>query len=68
MSANEIIERRLRTAAKEIENYYKYNYILVNDLIEESIDALKAIVLSERLKQSGAPPSDSDKALSQTAE
>lgn len=66
--ASEIIERRLRTAAKEIENYSKYNYILVNDRLEESIDSLKAIVLSERFKQSGAPPSERDKTLLQTAE
>lgn len=66
--ANEIIEKRLRTAAKEIENYWKYNYILVNDLLDESIDALKAIVLSERLKHSGAPLSDRDKELLAAAE
>jgi guanylate kinase len=66
--ANEIIERRLRTAAKEIENYCKYNYILVNEHIEESIDALKAIVLSERWKQSGAPPAERDKPFLEVAE
>ena len=66
--ANAIIERRLRTAAKEIENYSKYNYILVNDRLEESIDSLKAIVLSERWKQSGAPLTERDKTLLLAAE
>jgi hypothetical protein len=44
----------LVTASREIENYSKYDYILVNDRLEESIDALKSILLAERLKRSGA--------------
>jgi guanylate kinase len=50
---NRIIQKRLQTAAKEIENYRTYDYILVNDQLEQSIDKLKAIVLAERLKRSG---------------
>jgi guanylate kinase len=50
---NSIIQKRLCTAAKEIENYRTYSYILVNDQLEESIDRLKAIVLAERLRRSG---------------
>ena len=53
-SVQKVIERRLRTATKEIENYSKYGYILVNDRLEESIDELKAIVLWERIKRSSA--------------
>ena len=49
-----MIQRRLVTASREIENYDKYDYILVNDRLEESIDALKSILLAERLKRSGA--------------
>ena len=49
-----VIQRRLVTASREIENYEKYDYILVNDRLEESIDALKSILLAERLKRSGA--------------
>lgn len=41
------------TATREIENYFKYEYILVNDRLEESVEALKAILLGERLKRSG---------------
>jgi len=54
----EIIQRRLHTAAKEIENYSKYRYILVNDRLEESIDELKAIVLAERSQRSQGGVSD----------
>jgi guanylate kinase len=54
LDAEEVIQRRLVTASREIENYDKYDYILVNDRLEESIDALKSILLAERLKRSGA--------------
>src|SRR5712692_3382198 len=52
--SEDVIQRRLATAAHEIENYEKYDYILVNDCLEESIEALKSILLAERLKRSGA--------------
>jgi guanylate kinase len=54
LDAEEVIQRRLVTASREIENYDKYDYILVNDRLEESIDALKSILLAERRKRSGA--------------
>lgn len=50
----EVIARRLVTASREIENYTKYDYILVNDRLEESIAALQSILLAERLKRPGA--------------
>ena len=53
--AEEVIARRLAAATREIENYDKYDYILINDDLEESIDRLEAIVLSERLRRSEAP-------------
>jgi guanylate kinase len=53
LDAEEVIQRRLVTASREIENYEKYDYILVNDRLEESIEALMAILLAERLKRSG---------------
>jgi guanylate kinase len=49
---NGIIEKRLQTAAREIGNYPTYDYILINDRLEESIDCLKAIVLAERASRS----------------
>jgi guanylate kinase len=53
LDAEAVIQRRLVTASREIENYDKYDYILVNDRLEESVDALKSILLAERRKQSG---------------
>jgi hypothetical protein len=46
----------------------KYDYILVNDRLEESVETLKAILLAERLKSSGAQPSMADKDLLAKAE
>jgi guanylate kinase len=54
LDAEPVIQRRLVTASREIENYDKYDYILVNDRLEESIDALKSILLAERLTRPGA--------------
>jgi guanylate kinase len=51
--AESVIQRRLDAATREIENYRKYDYILVNDRLEESVAGLEAIVLSERLKRTG---------------
>lgn len=68
LDTEEVIQRRLLTAAKEIENYQSYDYILINDRLEESIDELKAIVLSERLRRSGAKLSNGDKRIMATAE
>jgi guanylate kinase len=58
------IQRRLDDARREIENYEKYDYILVNDRLDESVEGLKAIVLSERLRRSG----QEDRCLSAGAE
>jgi guanylate kinase len=62
--SEEKIQRRLDEASREIENYDKYDYILVNDRLAESVDALKAILLSQRLKRQGR----TDAELSATAE
>lgn len=68
MKSEEVILRRLQTAGREIENYRNYDYILINDNLEESIDALKAIVLAERMKHSKNPLSPEDRAIAEQAE
>ena len=62
LDSEAVICRRLDTARREIENYDKYDYILVNDRLEQSIDQLKAILLSERLRRSGRPLSNDEEA------
>jgi guanylate kinase len=66
--SDETIHRRLDAARREIENYDKYDYILINDKLEESSDSLQAIVLSERLQRSGAPISAEDKKVVELAD
>jgi guanylate kinase len=51
----EVIKRRLERAKQEIENYDKYNYILINDDLQESVESLDAIVRGQRLCRSGRP-------------
>jgi guanylate kinase len=63
-----VICRRLDTARREIENYDKYDYILVNDRLEESADLLKGIVLWERARRSGRSFTEQDQALRKVAE
>jgi|SRR3984957_3024697 len=51
--SGEVIQSRLIAASREIENYDRYNFILINDHLEDSIDLLQAIVRSERLQRAG---------------
>ncbi len=60
LDSEEVIRRRLDTARREIENFSKYDYILVNNLLEQSADQLKDIVLAERLQRSGAALSEEE--------
>ncbi len=68
LDAEKVIQHRLATASREIENYMKYDYILVNDRLEESVETLRAILLGERLRSSEARPSVADKDLLAKAE
>jgi guanylate kinase len=69
LDSEEVIRRRLDTARREIENYSKYDYILVNNLLEQSADQLRDIVLAERLKKrNGTELSKAEKHLIETAQ
>ncbi len=46
-----VIERRLRSAWGEIREYPKYDYVIVNDSLEEAFDELQAIVLAARWRK-----------------
>ena len=67
LDSEEVIRRRLDTARREIENYSKYDYILVNNLLEQSADELKDVVLAERLRRSGAELTSEDRRLVEIA-
>jgi guanylate kinase len=56
--SEQVIQRRLDEATREIENYEKYDYILVNDRLEDSVETLQAILLSEQLGRAGRVDAD----------
>jgi guanylate kinase len=62
------IQRRLDEARREIENYPKYDYILVNDRVEPSVDKLVAIVQAERAGRSGKNLSPQEKQYLENSE
>lgn len=64
----ETIRRRLETAGREIEEYDRYNYVLINDQLEKSIERLEAIVLSERLRRQGRALSEEERAIVERAD
>jgi len=64
----EVIQRRLVNASREISEYDKYDYVLINDKLEIACEKLRAIVLSERLRRSPLPPSEDDKKKIEVAE
>lgn len=62
------IQRRLQDAKREIEEYDKYDYVLINDHLEKSIERLQAIVLSERLRREERALSEPEGAIVERAE
>ncbi len=50
--SEEVIARRLRAAAEEIQDYRIYDYVIVNDRIETSVETLKSIIRAERVRRS----------------
>ena len=48
VTSPEVIERRLAEARKEVTRVHDYKYALVNDVLDEAVAELRAIVLGER--------------------
>ena len=48
MTAEDVIERRLREAQNELELLPSYRFALVNDVLDVAVSELRAIVLTER--------------------
>ena len=46
----DVIASRLRRAAEESEGMDNYDYILINDQVEDCVDQLHQIILSERCR------------------
>ncbi len=48
VTSQEVIERRLAEARREVTRVHDYKYALVNDVLDEAVAELRAIVLTER--------------------
>jgi len=48
VTAEVVIERRLQQARNEIEQVWDYKYALVNDVLDQAVAELRAVVLHER--------------------
>jgi guanylate kinase len=48
---DEVIQRRLRDASREVRNYKEYDYVLVNDRLDASFETLRGILLAERCRK-----------------
>jgi len=66
--SDEVINRRLDAARREIENYDRYDYILINDVLEKSIESLQDIVLSERRRRAGGTLTDEERQIAERAD
>lgn len=64
----DVIQRRLLAATREIEEYDKYDYVLVNDKLVESCERLRAIVASERLRRLERPIAGQERQIVDLAE
>jgi guanylate kinase len=56
--AEEVVRRRLAKAREEIGNYQDYRYIIVNDVLDQAVEELTAIVLAERALATGGAALD----------
>lgn len=52
----EDMNRRLGRAVDEIREFYAYDYVIVNDILENSLKKLEAIIIAERLRSSKIDP------------
>lgn len=53
--SEEVIQKRLQTAARELEYVSEYDYVVVNDEIPLAVDKLKSILLAEKCRVKRKP-------------
>ena len=53
MTSETVIESRLAEAKNELEKIWDYKYALVNDVLDQAVAEMRAIVLSERGEDGG---------------
>jgi guanylate kinase len=55
-NSKEEIEKRLRVAAGEIKRYLEYDYVIVNNILEDALKELSAIIISKRVSTERIDP------------
>jgi guanylate kinase len=50
--APEVVETRMREASNEIQHWGEYDYVVINNEIDQALSALRAILAAERLRAS----------------
>jgi guanylate kinase len=48
--SEEQIQRRLAVARREVDEYNRYEYVVINDEVEPAVDRLRAIIMAERAR------------------
>jgi guanylate kinase len=56
VTSEQVIERRLQQARSEIEQVWDYKYALVNDVLDQAVAEMRAVVLHERGVRDGVTP------------
>jgi len=56
VNSKEEIEKRLKVAAKEIKRYREYDYVIVNNMLEDALKELSAIIISKRVSAERVDP------------
>ena len=51
LDSPEMIEFRLANARRDIEEAHWYNYVIVNERVEDAVEKLKAIMIAERCRR-----------------
>ena len=54
--SEEQIRRRLRVSCSEVDEFERYEYVVINDELERAVDRLRAIVLAERARVKSERP------------
>lgn len=50
------IETRLKRAVYEIKDYKRYDYVIINNIFEDAIEELKAIIIAEKTRTENIDP------------
>ena len=51
--SDEVIERRLKNALSEVESYFMYDYVILNDDLDTAFEDMKAVLRASRFRIGG---------------